>query len=92
MTAHTLAQATILAQATNAVAVLSAQISDEVWLAERADESRQRHSRRLDTAIEKAKELVTRLEAARDLFAATPHEEPPAAIDSGAWTGREDAR
>jgi len=89
MTARSLAEATILIQARNAVAVLSGQISNEVWPAEEADESRARQSRRFDTAIEKAKELVTRLEAARDLFASTPHEEPPPApIDSSAWTGR----
>jgi len=39
-----------------------------------------------ERAIALAKELVTRVELAQTLFAATPLEQEP--VDSGAWTGR----
>lgn len=40
-----------------------------------------------ERAIALARELVTRLEAAQTLYAATPLEEKPP-VDSRAWTGR----
>ena len=75
-----------LADAVKAATVLWPQIVEEVLLAEHADEPRAKRQAHLDTAIERARELVTRLELARDLYASTPPALPM--MDSSAWTGR----
>lgn len=69
-----------LADATLAATLLTPQIVGECVLAEHAGDDRDSKIRRLGKAIEICKELTTRLECSRDIFAATPAAEPMFAV------------